>query len=470
MTSLEELLADDGFKKGRLRQGPSRNPKPFSMPLYTATNHNPLYRDNKNPSKLSRRSHSSVTDAVRRPPDPTLPFRPVSVVKIDGFDERERDDESGDGFSNKVQEKDTRHDRRDDRNPAPAIDEAATRAIVSILAGYIRMFFKDDNFRASLHHSCLSWLQSCRKEGYGHKDNEPVANLENAIEAVERAVEGALDSKDLKRASLKLSLMAGLSSGDSKKNGYTSGIPNSNLSACSHLYLSFIYKLQKKDKVSAKHLLQVFCDSPNQARTELLPAIWSHLFFPHLYHLKVWYEKETEAAVRNPDREKRLQVLDNVYSSALDEGTYKFATYFKEWLMEEKEGPDLPIINVPTESCPNYPEKASPIPSDPVPSQPMVSKRLYDHVFSHSKKITVIEEVEEEEEEDKEEVTVEKHNAVAERTAPEIEKDMNLGEDIDSVEQDMHTPSNGSHQVHFLLIGYRSRHEYICSIQLEPFL
>lgn len=455
MTSLEELLTDDDFKKGRLRQGPGRNLKPVSMPLYTATNQNPPYRHDKNPSKLSRRSNSSVTDAVRRPPDPALLFRPAGVIKIDGFDERERDDESGDGFSDMVQEVDTRYDQKNDRNPALAIDEAATRAIVSILAGYIRMFFKDDNFRASLRHSCLSWLQSCRD---GHEDDRPVTNLENAIKAVERAVEGVPDPKDIKRASLKLSLMAGLSSEDMKKNGYTSGIPNSHLSACSHLYLSFIYKLQKKDKVSAKHLLQVFCDAPNQARTELLPAIWSHLLFPHLCHLKVWYEKETEAIARSPGRKKRLQVLDSVYSSALDEGTYKFATYYKEWLMEEKENPDLPIIDVP-----NYPEEASPVPSDPAPSQPIVSKRLYDNVFSHSNKITVIEEVEEEEEEDdddKEEVTLEKHNTVEERTTPEIEdKDKNSGEDIGVVEQDMCAPSNGSHQVHFLLTGCRSRHE-----------
>lgn len=126
--------------------------------------------------------------------------------------------------------------------------------------------------------------------------------------------------------------------------------------------------------------------------------------------------------------------------------------------MEEKENPDLPIIDVP-----NYPEEASPVPSDPAPSQPIVSKRLYDNVFSHSNKITVIEEVEEEEEEDdddKEEVTLEKHNTVEERTTPEIEdKDKNSGEDIGVVEQDMCAPSNGSHQVHFLLTGCRSRHE-----------
>ncbi|KAK9274265.1 hypothetical protein L1049_019079 [Liquidambar formosana] len=191
---------------------------------------------------------------------------------------------------------DSRSQRRDNNVqavPEPALDEVAVQAMVSILSGYIKRFLRDEDFRTSLRDNCFSSLNVIElEEGY-NADRKVISNLEQAIETAERAAEESASTKDLKKASLTLSVIAGLNSND-LKDGFTSGVPNSKLSACAHVYLSVIYKPQNKDGVSAKHLLQVFCDSPFQARTTLLPELWDHLFLPHLSHLKVWYNQESE--------------------------------------------------------------------------------------------------------------------------------------------------------------------------------
>jgi len=53
-----------------------------------------------------------------------------------------------------------------------------------------------------------------------------------------------------------LSVVATLNSKNST-NASTYGVPNSHLLVCAQLYLVVAYKLQKNDKVSSKHLLQV---------------------------------------------------------------------------------------------------------------------------------------------------------------------------------------------------------------------
>ncbi|KAJ0968858.1 hypothetical protein J5N97_021735 [Dioscorea zingiberensis] len=361
MNSLEELLAGDGFMKGKLRQVPA----------------SPKVGESK-PGFLSRRSRSTVSDVARRPVNAAI-FRRKSSVTGDSdeikqeIDDRESDDETvdviqeeepaeverfraRDAKKNRVKPRFRDDNRRSDKDGdargspplEPPLGEAAIGALVSILTGHVRRFFKDEIFRASLRHRCLSWLNtSGGKEGNGGNDTRVIANLREAIGIVEAAVKAMPDPRDMRKASLKLSVLGGLSYGD-LKNEFTSGIPNSHLSACAHLYLSLFYRLQKKNKVSGRHLLQVFCDSPYPARTALLPSLWERLIFPHLFHLKAWYE-EAESILRASRRLEKLQALEKAYNNALDVGTRRFAVYYKEWLIEENStgAPALPSVDVP---------------------------------------------------------------------------------------------------------------------------
>nr|XP_019702422.2 putative E3 ubiquitin-protein ligase LIN-2 [Elaeis guineensis] len=302
--------------------------------------------------------------------------------------------------------------RRDDdlENPGTKLSlcDAASRAIISILTGYIRRFFQEENFRASVRHSCATCLGLGLAEKNHQKDGGVFASLADAIDAVERVVKEGRDTGELKKASLKLSVVTGLNSVD-LKDKFTSGVPNSLVAACAHLYLGVIYKLHKKNRVSAKHLLQVFCNSPYQARTILLPGLWDRLFLPHFSHLREWYDKEAEFIPRTSSRVKKTKLLGKVYNDILDMGTYQIADYYKEWLMEENGSPALPSIPVPSSS---YPRREGSNATDlavvssarsPASSQPMVSRRLYESVFSQTKKMEEAEELKGREEEIEEE-------------------------------------------------------------------
>lgn len=271
----------------------------------------------------------------------------------------------------------------------PALDEVAIQATVSILSGYIKRFLKDEDFRITLRHNCFSSLNFIELEE-GNTESKLILNLEQAIETVEKAAESSTNAKDLKKAILQLSVIAGLNSNE-LKDGFTSGVPNYKLSACSHLYLSAMYKLQKKDKVCAKHLLQVFCDSPFQARTTLLPELWDYLFSPHLSHLKVWYNQEADSIADTPSRPRKLKLLEKVYNEILDSGTHQFAVYYKDWLTEGVETPSIPSIHIPSVSVGKVHHGSSPgfisdasSPDGAFTMHTMVSKKLYDDVVGHS--------------------------------------------------------------------------------------
>ncbi|KAK3205038.1 hypothetical protein Dsin_019084 [Dipteronia sinensis] len=279
--------------------------------------------------------------------------------------------------------------RTEDTPPVsePALDEVAVQAMVSILTGYIKRFLKDEDFRTTLHHTCFSSLNNDELEEENNNESKVISNLEQAIETVERAAEESVSVKELKKASLQLSVITGLNSND-LKDGFTSGVPNSKLSACAHLYLGVIYKLQKKDRISAKHLLQVFCDSPFLARTTLLPELWDYLFSPHLSHLKVWYNQEADSLTDEPNRLGKLKLLEKAYSEIVDSGTYQFAVYYKDWLTEGVEAPSIPSIQIPPVSVRILQKKGShghsselASPASPFSPKPMVSKKLYDAVF-----------------------------------------------------------------------------------------
>ncbi|KAB5572893.1 hypothetical protein DKX38_000087 [Salix brachista] len=275
--------------------------------------------------------------------------------------------------------------------PEIALDEAAVKAVTSILNGYIKRFFRDSEFRTTLRHNCFSSLGFIRTEEGDSIESMAKANLEQAIATVEKVSEAAARANDLKTAALQLSVITGLNSND-RKDDYTPGTPNSRLSACAHIYLSVIYKLQKKDKASAKHLLQVFCDSPFPARTLLLSELWDYLFFPHLSHLKTWYKQEADSLFRKPSKITRLKFLDKVYNETLDSCTCQFAVYYKDWLTEGVEAPSIPSVDIPftSQQSGSQDHSSGPAgPSAPFSPQPTVSKKLYDAVFGRSSKPTV---------------------------------------------------------------------------------
>ncbi|RZC83173.1 hypothetical protein C5167_045959 [Papaver somniferum] len=275
----------------------------------------------------------------------------------------------------------------------PALDEAAIQAVVSILNGHIKHFLKDKNFRETLRQNCFTCLHSIKLEEEPNADNKAISSLEQAIATVERVVKEYANVNELKKASLQLSFITSLKSTE-LEDGYTSRFPNSELSACAHIYLSVIYKIQEKDRISAKHLLQVFCDSPSQARKALLPGLWEYLFLPHLSHLNVWYDKEERSLADTSSAEKKKKQLRKVYNETLDSGTYQLATYYKDWLTGRIKTPLFPCIQIPSISVRGVSgggshgsssQLGSPVSS--VSSQPMVSKRLYGSVFGFSNKM-----------------------------------------------------------------------------------
>lgn len=263
-----------------------------------------------------------------------------------------------------------------------ALDEVAIKALVSILTGYIKQFSKDDEFRASLRDKCFVSLHVVSPEIQQSTESKVLDNLQQAIETVEGVVDESASLIDLKKASFQLSVITSLN----LKEGFTSGISICNLSACAHLYLGVIYNMQRKDKVSAKHLLQVFCDSPSQARKSLLPELWEYLFLPHLSHLEEWFNQEAVSISDTPTRPRKLNLLEKVYNEILDSGTYQFAVYYKDWLGEGVRAPSLPTIQIPSLSICRV--QATGL-SGPLSPQPRVSRKLYDAVFGLSKEYGV---------------------------------------------------------------------------------
>ncbi|KAM7502740.1 hypothetical protein LguiB_001644 [Lonicera macranthoides] len=264
----------------------------------------------------------------------------------------------------------------------PALDEVAVRAMISILSGYLKPFLKDEDFRLSLRHNSFASLNFVGSGKGLDTESKVIANLEQAIDTAERAAEESASAYDLKKTLLQLSVITGINATD-LRDGFTSGIRNSNLSACAHLYLGVIYKIQKKDRMSAKHILQMFCDSPFPARTILLPELWEFVFFPHLSHLKVWYKQEAESLDDNPSKARKLKLLEKVYNEILDSGTYQFAVYYIDWLTEGVEAPSIPSIQVPSVSVRGVQHEGLISHSlDPLSPEPMISKKLYETVFS----------------------------------------------------------------------------------------
>ncbi|CAN1327669.1 Putative E3 ubiquitin-protein ligase LIN-2 [Linum perenne] len=343
MTSLQQLLAEEGFTR-RKKHGHSFRNRVAAAAGDSAFNLKPpiyICREEDEPNfKTSSRRRKDSTEIIPPPPLPD--------------------------------------------NSTPEMDQIAVRAIVSILSGYVGRYGNDAAFRRSIREKCSSCLVRNLND-----ENPILTNIELAVRDIDATMfqcGGGTSSKETKLKSLKnsiqlLTIVSSLNSKKSRRNGFaTAGIPNSHISSCAQLYLSIVYKLERNDRISAVHLLQTFCDAPLLARTHLLPDLWEHFFLPHLLHLKVWYLEELE--ILSQSSEKGLKSLCKVYNEQMDIGTVQFALYYKNWLKVGVKAPSVPDVPLPwKQSLARRRTRSSMDSSD---SQPSINRSLFDYVFSRT--------------------------------------------------------------------------------------
>lgn len=328
MASLQDLLSKEGFKDTKFLKTQKRvkfraktaADESIALPIYICHDLKSIDIPKNKPDKAFSRKGSSL------------------------FSSRKGESESQKSVTTAM----TDEARR--RREEPALDEVAVRAVISILSGYVGQYLRDEEFRRIVREKCYS----CFIRNNQDLDNGIFANIELGIESIEKLVECQSSKQELRMKLLRnsinlLTIVASLNS-KSSRNGYTSGTPNSHLSACAQLYLSIVYKLEKNDRISARHLLQVFCDSPLLARTHLLPELWEHFFLPHLLHLKVWYGKEFDLLMNSDyrEKEKKMKDLSKIYDEQMDKGTTQFAHYYKDWLKVGAQAPSIPSVPLPS--------------------------------------------------------------------------------------------------------------------------
>lgn len=355
MASLQQLLAEEGFERGHGQF--IRRPKPMKLKDRTSADHEsialPIYicHDLKSFDFPKQRSDKAVLQKGYSIKSSKREGSDSESSRIDGIGREE-----------------------------PAIDEVAVRAVISILSGYIGRYLKDEIFRESVREKFNSCLERRKKK---ESDNGIFANLELGVESIDKLVEekGTNQEHRMKLLRNSIQLLSIVASLNSKKTRHSStcGIPNSHLSAFSQLYLSIIYKLDKNDRISARHLLQVFCDSPYLSRTHLLPDLWEHFFLPHLLHLKVWYHKELEllSNLDYGEKDKRTKALRKVYNDRMDMGTTQFALYYKNWLKIGAKSPAVPSVPLPSRSYGSSRRRSS----DSYTSHSSLNKNLFRTVF-----------------------------------------------------------------------------------------
>lgn len=113
----------------------------------------------------------------------------------------------------------------------------------------------------------------------------------------------------------------------------TAGVPNSYLSAWSHLHLACLSTLRSGD--GALHVLEMFDVEPRFARTDFAPEVWEAAFAPHMDSIVGWY---LEARGRAGEGEEELRELDAEYGASLDRCTRVYARYYKEVVGGESMG------------------------------------------------------------------------------------------------------------------------------------
>ncbi|XP_066345740.1 putative E3 ubiquitin-protein ligase LIN-2 [Miscanthus floridulus] len=335
---LRELLAADGFKN---RHKPPDSSAPAasraaSMPLQHRRPGKPPSRSQSDVLTRSRLRQmnadaddgSRATGAERRRAATETRGSSASLTSARRHSNKGDGDNSGSGAG-------ARRGSASDPSAVPALDESALTALISLAAGPLKRFAKDEAFRASLRAGCASCL--------GDSNHRAVLDLRVHAQTVERAATEGLDPRDLKRASLKLHEMASLQGKDADAVTAAAGVPYAGLAACAHLYMAAVSKLQKRDHSAAVHALETFCLAPREARTVLLPALWDRLFRSGLSHLRTWRDRESAAA----SADERVKEVEKVFVDVLDEGTRALACYYRDWLLGRTDAMALPDVPAP---------------------------------------------------------------------------------------------------------------------------
>uniref|UniRef100_A0A0E0KUD8 RING-type E3 ubiquitin transferase n=1 Tax=Oryza punctata TaxID=4537 RepID=A0A0E0KUD8_ORYPU len=328
---LRDLLAADGFRNRRKPpdSNPPAAPRTASMPLQHRRPSRParsqsdvLTRSRLRETNSGRTSDGNGVDAGEEQQAATR-MSSASLMSARSYNNK---DSGGGGAT------------RGGSAAIPALDESVLTALISLVAGAVKLFVRDEGFRASLRGGSISCL--------GESNHRAVLDLRVIVHTVERAAsEGLDDPRDLKRASLRLHAMASL---DAKEADAVTaaGVPYQRLAACAHLYMSAISKLQKKDHSSAVHVLEAFCLAPHEARTSMLPALWDRLFRSGLSHLKAWRDRESAAAAAACS-DTRVKDVERKFVEAVDDGTRALACYYRDWLLGRTEAMSLPVVPAP---------------------------------------------------------------------------------------------------------------------------
>ncbi|XP_062185077.1 uncharacterized protein LOC133888747 [Phragmites australis] len=301
----------------------------------------------------------------------------------------------------------------------PALDESALNALISLAAGAVKRFVKDEGFRASLRAGCTSCL--------GESNHRAVLDLRVLAQTIERASREALDPRDLKRASLKLHEMASLDPKDADAVT-AAGVPYQRLAACAHLYMSVVSKLQKRDHSAAVHVLEAFCLAPHEARTVLLPALWDRLFRSGLSHLRAWRDRETAAV----SSDERVKEVEKMFVDVLDSGTRALACYYRDWLLGRTDAMALPDVLAPPSTVHASTLRCSASTSYDISSDVVFSSgSLSPANFLHDDTMRQSEEVEEEEQvygqtADTENVLQECDDSEARSYTPKLQAEQNV--------------------------------------------
>ncbi|XP_052151673.1 putative E3 ubiquitin-protein ligase LIN-2 [Oryza glaberrima] len=328
---LRDLLAADGFRNRRKPpdSNPPAAPRTTSMPL-----------QHRRPSRPARSQSDVLTRSRLRETNN------VGTSDGDGVDAGEEQRTATRRSSASLMSARSYNNNKDSGGGAmrggsaaavPALDESVLTALISLVAGAVKRFVRDEGFRASLRGGCMSCLG-------GESNHRAVLDLRVIVHTVERAAsEGLDDPRDLKRASLRLHAMASL---DAKEADAVTaaGVPYQRLAACAHLYMSVISKLQEKDHSSAVHVLEAFCLAPHEARTSLLPALWDRLFRSGLSHLKAWRDRESATAASS---DTRVKDVEKMFVEAVDDGTRALACYYRDWLLGRSQAMSLPVVPAP---------------------------------------------------------------------------------------------------------------------------
>ncbi|XP_047071140.1 uncharacterized protein LOC124679429 [Lolium rigidum] len=329
---LRDLLSADGFKSRR-KQSPA-DPRTTTMPPKSRRPTKPARSQSDVLTHSRLRDGNVVVDPHDGAPEEHQMARRRSSASLMNARSYRNIDTAGSGAAASAR----------GCAAVPALDESALSALISLAAGAVKPFAKDEAFRASLRSGCTSCV--------GESDHRAVLDLRVTVQTVERAAASAeeeedpLDPRDLKRVSLRLHALATLD--DEEARAVTaSGAPYERLAACAHLYMSVVSKLQKKDHSAAVHALEAFCLAPREARTVLLPALWDRLLRPGLSHLRAWRDRESTAAAARSEPDARVKEVERTFVDALNGGTRALACYYRDWLLGRTEELVIPSVPAP---------------------------------------------------------------------------------------------------------------------------